>query len=104
MERYASLTLIAYYIRCFALIFCHRCKPIFQYFDFVQRQLSNTNCSQEMLFELEKCFESFDEIIKLKNRLSNIFGVQLLLNSAFDLIMLIISVYGMLYYIIFRIT
>lgn len=93
-----SLTMVGYYIRCFAIILHQRCKPIFERLNFIRRDMMLTNYKQERLAELMQCFGSFDEIMDLKNQLSNIYGVQLLLNSAFDFIMLTISVYGILYY------
>jgi len=91
-----SLTMVGYYIRSFAIILTNRCKPILEHLDFI---LCNTNDSRVLIVEIMKCLESFDEVMILKNELSNIFGVQLLLNSAFDFIMLTISVYGMIYFI-----
>lgn len=95
-----SLTLIGYYIRCFALILVHRCKLIFEYLDLIRDNLLHTNCRQEHLLEpIMKCFESFDDLMNLKKQLSKLFGVQLLLNSACDFIILTISVYGMIYFV-----
>lgn len=93
-----SLTMVGYYIRCFAIILHRRCKSVFEYIDIIRRELLMTNCNRERIAELMKGFESFDEIMNLKNQLSNMYGVQLLLNSAYDFIILTISVYGILYY------
>lgn len=93
-----SLTMVGYYIRCFVIILNHRCQPVFEYLDFVKSELVHTNHSQKCLAKLMKGFEAFDEIMNMKNQLSNIYGVQLLLNAAYDFTMLTISVYGILYY------
>lgn len=94
-----SLTMVGYYIRSFAIILTRRCKAVLEYLDVIRNDLFHSNDNQESIVELLKCLESFDEIMILKNDLSTIFGLQLLLNSAFDFIMLTISVYGMTYFI-----
>lgn len=93
-----SLTMVGYYIRCFAIVLYHRCSPIFKRLDSIGNDLRYTDNNQERIVDLMNCFEAFDEIMNLKQQLSSIFGIQLLLNSAFDFIILTISVYALLYY------
>lgn len=93
-----SLAMVGYYIRCFAIILHHRCNPIFEYLDFIGNELLYTQYYHECLAKVMKGFELFDEVMDLKNQLSSIYGVQIFLNSAFDFIMLTISVYGILCY------
>lgn len=93
-----SLTLVGYYIRCLATILYHRCEPILHHLDLVRTQFSYNNYSQGLIAELIKDFKLFDEIMNLKNQLSNIFGLQLLLNTTLNFVILTISVYGILYY------
>lgn len=93
-----SLTLVGFYIRCLAVILYRRCSPIFEKIISYGNDLRDAIDNKERIPELMNCFEAFDEVMDLKKRLSNIFGTQLLLNSAFDFISLTISVYGLLYY------
>lgn len=93
-----SLTLVGYYIRCLATIITHRCRKIFRRLDVIRRDLLQNNYNQDLIAELLKGFKSFDELMNLKNQLSNLYGIQLLLITAFDFIVLTISVYGILYY------
>lgn len=93
-----SLTLIGYYIRCLAIILYHRCNGILESIDVIRNDLLHTNCRQELLDELKKCFKAFDELMNLKKQMSKLFGVSLLLSSAFDFIILTIAVYGTLYF------
>ncbi len=90
-----SITLIAYYIRLFAIILNQRCMAIFEKLNSTVRC---NNKSRLLISEVMNCFEAFDEVMYLKKDLSDIFGIQLLLNSAFDFIMLTISVFGLLYF------
>lgn len=94
----ASLTLAGYYIRNFAIILHHRCSPIFESLNSIGNDLRYTSHNENSVSELMNCFDAFDEVMNLKKQLSSIYGIQLLLNSAFDFIMLTISVYGMLYF------
>ncbi|KAJ6642366.1 hypothetical protein Bhyg_07314, partial [Pseudolycoriella hygida] len=88
-----SLTFIAYYIRCLATILNHRCKPILNSLEFIGSESKFADDGQQHLSNLMSCFEAFDEVMELKNEMSNLFGIQLLLNSAFDFIILTISAY-----------
>ncbi len=93
-----SITLVAYYIRFFAIILNRRCVPIFQKLDSIAYDVRYAKNSRLLISETMNCFEAFDEVMYLKKDLSDIFGIQLLLNSAFDFMMLTISVYGLLYF------
>lgn len=93
-----SLTMVGYYIRCFAIILHQSCSPIFKSLDSIGNDLRYTNNKNERITDLIECFEAFDEVMNLKKQLSSIFGIQLLLNSAFDFMILTISVYGLLYF------
>ncbi|KAJ6646340.1 hypothetical protein Bhyg_01551 [Pseudolycoriella hygida] len=94
----ASLSLDAYYIRCLATILNHRCLPIFESLNAIGDDLKMSNSSREHTSKLISCFKTFDNVMHLKKQLSNIFGVQLLLITAFDFIISTISVYGSMYY------
>ncbi|XP_037035878.1 uncharacterized protein LOC119074037 [Bradysia coprophila] len=95
-----SITLVAYYVRCIAVILNHICLPIFERLDSIANDLRSprNDHQKHIVSEVMDCFESFDDVMSLKNQLSSIFGIQLLLNSAFDFIILTISVYGLLYF------
>lgn len=94
-----SIMLTGYYIRCFAIILHCRCTPVFKTLDSIRNHLRYTNNNNnERIPDLIECFEAFDDVMNLKNQLSSIYGIQLLLNSAFDFIILTISVYGLLYF------
>lgn len=94
-----SITLVAYYIRSFAIILNQMCLPIFQKFVSIRTDSQNTNGKDELhLLELCTCFEAFDEIMSFKTQLSNVFGIQLLLSTAFDFTVLTILAYGILHF------
>lgn len=93
-----SLTMVGCYIRCFAIVLHHRCSPICKSLDAIGNDLRYTDNNQQRISDLMNCFEAFDEVMSLKKQLSSIFGIQLLLNSAFVFIILTISVYGLLYF------
>lgn len=93
-----SIALVAYYMRCFVIVLHSTCTPIFNKLDSIGNDLRSTiGASRQHISQLLTCFESFDEVMDLKAEFSEIFGIQLLLNSAFDFIMLTISVYGFLH-------
>ncbi len=93
-----SITLVAYYIRLFAMILNQRCIPIFEKLNSTVSDVRYAKNSRLLISEVMNCFEAFDEVMYLKKELSEIFGIQLLLNSAFDFMMLTFSVFGLLYF------
>lgn len=93
-----SPTLVGYYIRCFAIVLHHRSSQICKSLDAIGNDLRYTDNKQQRISDLMNCFEAFDEVMSLKKQLSSIFGIQLLLNSAFVFIILTISVYALLYF------
>lgn len=93
-----SITMVAYYIRSFAIILHRRCSPIFTTLEAIGNDLRYNGHDRERLSDLMNCFEAFDEVMMLKKQLSDIYGLQLLFNSLFDFIILTLSVYGLLYF------
>lgn len=94
-----SVTLAAHYIRSFAVSLNNMCIPIFRKITSIGDYLQNINDgSKRYSCELLNCIGAFDKVMNLKTQLSNTFGFQLLLNSAFDFITLTISAFGVMYF------
>lgn len=96
----ATLTLVTYYIRCIAIILHQACKSVLEHIDNkIRKDLMRTKCNPAKIVELMNCFKAFDELTNLKQQLSKIFGVLLLLTSADDFTVVTIAVYDLLYYL-----
>lgn len=95
-----SVILVALYIRSFAVVLNHMCIPIFRKISSIGDDLKSTDdgSTTHIICQLMSCLRKFDEIMILKTQLSNIFGFQLLLNSAFEFTILTISAYGLMYF------
>ncbi len=90
----SALTLVTYYIRCIATALYQACIGVLKYMD----NKIHDDRTKLKIDGLMQCFKAFDELTYLKKQLSSIFGIQLLLSSAFDFIIVTISVYELLYY------
>lgn len=92
----ATQMLTIFYIRCLA-------GALAQYFEVIFlkiSQISNFQCKfqKETTSDLLLCINLFDELIRLKNNLSTLFGRQLLLIFLFEFVNVTLSVYFILMY------
>lgn len=95
-----SITLMACYVRCLAIILHRRSVGIIDRLDSIGHDLQfPVGINEQKVSErIRACVDAFDDLMTLKNQLSDIFGVQLFLMSTFDFIILTISVYCLLYF------
>lgn len=94
-----TISLIAYYVRCLAAVLISKSTLIFQRVDLILLELKDSNVNQQHCrSKLTTCFEAFDDIVDLKTKFSDIFGIQLLLNAAYDFLIITVSAYGFAYF------
>lgn len=94
-----TITLIGYYVRCIANILTEGYKRVFEFINVnLRNDLLRIKCKQKTIDELVNCMKILDDLTNLKKEISQIFGVLLLLTSAFDFITVTIAAYKLIYY------